>query len=1095
MGDMRTLDFDDLLAAFDIPDMVDPKPVFESVQVDHEGRLRITQDEPQSTQDVGFCVIVKNTRNKDNKGHLDSHTHFKGNRNGHHDGCLSTVPSVNNDHNKAKRRHSNDSGPMAPMNTSQVLYKYNPISSAEEFEDEEIHVDIKERPLDQNNNGPVDVDFPIVSKDVTQQEELKDSVPERQELSKTNEPSKPDKLPSCTAAITALSAKQASIENYGTDDSLQSKNEPLLVSSQEDDSCATPKRIDISEPSQSMLLTKLQDSPSSTTSDSSSKRLPASVTEDTIPVIPKVHIKTIKTKTGQIKHTLTRIPSEGITNNQGFREAKCAIFTSPRHTVPTTEAEIAAEFVNEVTKQMTMKPVATAFLPASAVKTAGSQFINLKLANNTTVKATVIPASSIHSTNGAILKAANAIQQQGVMVPTSNLLNTKMPKNVHLGNLNLFQQTMAPPALSKVQVFESSQNSVVDAFNKVLSSINPVPIYVPDLSPPSSACITLPSHGYKCLECGDSFALERSLAQHYGRRSVRIDVTCNQCTKSLVFYNKCSLLSHARSHKDKGMLMQCSHLILKPIPADQMVITTCPASVHRTNSTSNCQTSCNGPQHMLCTLMTEDERSKVDEQNLICWECNEMFQDVSSLSVHYQQESNGQKTCSACQMVLPNQCSFLSHQRFHKHKSPFICPECGADCQSAHDQLHHVTKTCLHYTRRNGYRCGHCSVILTDASTLKSHIQSTHCEIFYKCSICPMAFKSAPGTHSHSYAQHPGVKAGEPKLIYKCAMCDTVFTLQSLLYTHLEQHVSTHRVPVFKCPDCSIFYTQKQLMLDHIKTTHGNLKTVEGPSNLGISLPLCTRSINSNSTCSNPNNIKDSGNENCHIREFKGTLGYTCRGCNTDFLCRETYVGHMKKEHGKIIKKHPCHHCEKSFCSVHSLCRHKRLKHKKWYCYCYKKYFLHLNCLSLKCFYLQTSTKRKTEHNKTSAAENCKSPDSQPLKKLKVNIPKVQKCAVCGFNTENITIFHEHIPQHKSNGSSYQCKECGLCYTSPRSLSRHLFIVHRLKEPHVHGHRHVIGSDESQRENQLHNADENEDGAPNTRCKVYAHSFNAANVH
>uniref|UniRef100_A0A8C6WM96 Zinc finger protein 532 n=1 Tax=Neogobius melanostomus TaxID=47308 RepID=A0A8C6WM96_9GOBI len=414
--------------------------------------------------------------------------------------------------------------------------------------------------------------------------------------------------------------------------------------------------------------------------------------------------------------------------------------------------------------------------------------------------------------------------------------------------------------------------------------------------------------------------------------------------------------------------------------------------------------------------------------------------------------------------------------------------------------LHHVTKTCLHYTRRNGYRCGHCSVILTDASTLKSHIQSTHCEIFYKCSICPMAFKSAPGTHSHSYAQHPGVKAGEPKLIYKCAMCDTVFTLQSLLYTHLEQHVSTHRVPVFKCPDCSIFYTQKQLMLDHIKTTHGNLKTVEGPSNLGISLPLCTRSINSNSTCSNPNNIKDSGNENCHIRsdkdlprsktanwnsrEFKGTLGYTCRGCNTDFLCRETYVGHMKKEHGKIIKKHPCHHCEKSFCSVHSLCRHKRLKHKVFTC---------LQCpqhIEL----MHSDHKKKTVRTNIMETAPAKEmvllfPDSQPLKKLKVNIPKVQKCAVCGFNTENITIFHEHIPQHKSNGSSYQCKECGLCYTSPRSLSRHLFIVHRLKEPHVHGHRHVIGSDESQRENQLHNADENEDGAPNTRCKVCGREF------
>lgn len=51
-------------------------------------------------------------------------------------------------------------------------------------------------------------------------------------------------------------------------------------------------------------------------------------------------------------------------------------------------------------------------------------------------------------------------------------------------------------------------------------------------------------------------------------------------------------------------------------------------------------------------------------------------------------------------------------------------------------------------------------------------------------------------------------------------MCDTVFTLQSLLNTHFDQHVINHKVPVFKCPDCSTLYAQKQLMLDHIKVGH-----------------------------------------------------------------------------------------------------------------------------------------------------------------------------------------------------------------------------------------------------------------------------------
>lgn len=51
-------------------------------------------------------------------------------------------------------------------------------------------------------------------------------------------------------------------------------------------------------------------------------------------------------------------------------------------------------------------------------------------------------------------------------------------------------------------------------------------------------------------------------------------------------------------------------------------------------------------------------------------------------------------------------------------------------------------------------------------------------------------------------------------------MCDTVFTLQSLLNTHFDQHIINHKVPVFKCPDCSTLYAQKQLLIDHIKVGH-----------------------------------------------------------------------------------------------------------------------------------------------------------------------------------------------------------------------------------------------------------------------------------
>lgn len=259
-----------------------------------------------------------------------------------------------------------------------------------------------------------------------------------------------------------------------------------------------------------------------------------------------------------------------------------------------------------------------------------------------------------------------------------------MPKTVHLANLNLLpqgaqatselRQVLTKPQqqikqaiisaaasqpskkVSRVQVVSSLQSSVVEAFNKVLSSVNPVPVYIPNLSPPANAGITLPTRGYKCLECGDSFALEKSLTQHYDRRSVRIEVTCNHCTKNLVFYNKCSLLSHARGHKEKGVVMQCSHLILKPVPADQMIASpssnTAAAMLQSpggagTHSVTKIQSGLTGTvisaptsSPVIPAMPLDEDPSKLCRHSLKCLECNEVFQDETSLATHFQQAAD-----------------------------------------------------------------------------------------------------------------------------------------------------------------------------------------------------------------------------------------------------------------------------------------------------------------------------------------------------------------------------------------------------------------------------------------------------------------------
>ncbi|XP_065604939.1 zinc finger protein 532-like isoform X4 [Cyrtonyx montezumae] len=1215
MGDMKTPDFDDLLAAFDIPDVVDPKAAIESGHDDHESHIKQnvhTDDDSHtlSSSDVGVSVIVKNVRTIDSSESVDKDGHHS-TGNGLHNGFLisSTLDSYSKDESKSFKDESTSETALKDS----AFNQFSPISSAEEFDDDEkIEVDdlpdneemcanfraniltgsVSQQEYDKLKalggenlitsgfSVSSSIDKSKVSKRVTETNSVnlriyepfkahkaEDKLPKDNsekllenrvldgklstEKSETNLASISEskakssaKLSSCIAAIAALSARKAATDTSKDLQSNSGESFPLPKHMSE-----SPPAIEKSPESQSLTdgvkkpSVRPPDSPRSVSSENSSKGSPSSPAGST-PAIPKVRIKTIKTSSGQIKRTVTRVLPEVDLDSSKKTEQSASMVTSmtsllssptsaavlssspraPLQSAVVTNAVASAELAP---KQVTIKPVATAFLPVSAVKTAGSQVINLKLANNTTVKATVLSAASVQSASSAIIKAANAIQQQTVVVPASSLASAKLvPKTVHLANLNLLPQgaqttselrqvltkpqqqikqaiisaAVSQPSkkVSRVQVVSSLQSSVVEAFNKVLSSVNPVPVYIPNLSPPASAGIMLPTRGYKCLECGDSFALEKSLTQHYDRRSVRIEVTCNHCTKNLVFYNKCSLLSHARGHKEKGVVMQCSHLILKPVPADQMI--TSPSSNTVTSmlqspvgvgahtvtkiqsGTTGIVISAPASTPIVPAMPLDEDPSKLCRHGLKCLECSEVFQDETSLATHFQQaaDTSGQKTCNVCQMLLPNQCSFASHQRIHQHKSPYTCPECGAICRSVHFQTH-VTKNCLHYTRRVGFR-----------------------------------------------------------IIYKCSMCDTVFTLQPLLYRHFDQHTENQKVSVFKCPDCSLLYAQKQLMMDHIKSMHGTLKSVEGPPNLGINLPLSMKPTNQNSASHNKEDTRSvNGTEKLEKKSpspiKKGepkkvtSRGWTCWDCDKFFTQRDVYISHVRKEHGKQTKKHPCRQCDKSFSSSHSLCRHNRIKHKgirKVYTHCpdsrrtFTKRLMLEKHIQLMHGIKDPNVKEMTEltsMEEREVKEDIKVPSpkrkleepvlefrpprgtiTQPLKKLKINVFKVHKCAVCGFTTENLLQFHEHIPQHKSDGSSYQCRECGLCYTSHVSLSRHLFIVHKLKEPQLVSKQNGSRED-NQQENKSNHEDELSDNAVlDRRCKVCAKTFEteaALNTH
>ncbi|XP_054035085.1 zinc finger protein 687 [Dryobates pubescens] len=842
----------------------------------------------------------------------------------------------------------------------------------------------------------------------------------------------------------------------------------------------------------------------------------------------KVRIKTIKTSCGSITRTVTRVSSDsepGSTQGPSEQSSQEAALEVAGFSAAEKEEGIALEVPRDKAELSS---------PLKAIE--GPKIVSVQLGNGTKLKGTVLPVSTIQSASSAMLIAASVAQQKSVVLPAKpgkavakniiNLVPQALPKADARSNASPAPQSSAgapqkvngtavvmvqpqkpSPAVAGT-VISRSQSSLVEAFNKILNSKNLLPTYKPNLSPPADAGLALPPFGYRCLECGDAFALEKSLARHYDRRSMRVEVTCNHCTKRLVFFNKCSLLLHAREHKDKGLVMQCSHLVMRPIALEQMIgqpditpllsLASLPAGKAGAGGVAQEALSAAGGAQDLPVLPLSGGAEQSSYSCFRCLECKEQCKDKAGLAAHFQQAaaagSASSTVCSTCPMIMANRCSFSAHQRMHKNRPPHVCPECGGNFLLANFEAH-LKESCLHFSRRVGYRCPSCAVVFGGVNSIKSHIQTSHCEVFHKCPICPMAFKSAPSAHAHVYTQHPGFSNQQSKMIYKCAMCDTVFTHKPLLSSHFDQHLLNQRVSVFKCPDCPLLFAQKRTMLEHLKNTHQPQKPKEDlakkatilltPKQEPVETPVSKISEESSSSTeeddppSSPElrKAKRSRFQRKAGNKAKGS-GWTCGVCHSWFPERDEYVAHMKKDHGKSVKKFPCHLCERSFCSAPSLRRHVRVNHegiKRVYpCrYCTEGKRTFSSRLILERHIQVRHGIKVTDQAKsqevviarmgTGAAQvpgrkrklssdegdSCsEEPDSTtpPAKTPKGERRAPFRCRKCGYLASSAADFQEHIPQHRTDDSSQQCRECGLCFTSQVSLNRHRFITHKKKK-------------------------------------------------
>lgn len=1171
MGDMKTPDFDDLLAAFDIPDAtgLDAKEPIQGSHEEAESQLKHTgmclEDSLLSSQAVttadipAVSVIVKNTSRQESLESFGDRLHSGPPLQNGYRGQETTVDSTNTTNpnfsesftsalNGERSRELPGEAPVqqkpdgAPL-FSRSISHFSPVSSPE-CEDTQCNTDemqpIQERPCIPETSSFVEPSVPdnqkkmdlsmfdnstkdsFMPKDTqrSRPESIQSDVcvhykgektvavhsaltptDENQNSSDTNynsgtpmnastsyshAKSKTSKFSSCLEALVALNARKDPSEPACPRESSAVQSDSIKPSPKVPLSPRSPRSpLEVVK-----RMMKPPDSPVSIYSDSSGKASPA-VASGSPPVIPRVRIKTIKTTSGRIKRTATSVVPDSETDevhsaydsspSQSIISEDSYWTVSPRHS-QTAESNVGKQAKSN--RSSTSAPnVSHRKSDGNPRRTGGKQ--SSTVLNNSSGPSKRTASNQVKKPKRASASAGHA--------PSTNFL----PKAMHLASLNLVphsvaasvaarstshqhsQHTLSPTVYSTVPLVHqvksaashphaSLQNTGAGTLNRLLHQTNPVPPYVPNLSPPSESNISLPPHGYRCLECGDSFAVERSLAFHYNRRSVHIEVRCAHCAKTLVFFNKCALWAHARDHKNNGKMMQCTHLRMSPISEVQMFVPTStdPANV---GSSTSLPSSYSEPVLPLYP-------DSVARHPRCCPECNQQLPDQKALAGHFQRLSGDVEklVCEICSMLLPNKCSFRAHRRLHAHKSPYCCPECGALSRSA-DIQKHVKENCLHYARKAWYKCLHCDTVFKTLQSQKKHVEEKHCEAVHKCSACTAVFKTFDSCEEHMKSRHP-VATGTPKSMLQCS-CGMVFKKKHSLHDHFNQSINKRLSCVFKCPECNSVFSQKLLLMQHFKTVHAGLITSELEKNREVdtsdqdSRPAQQQKSQSLVKRTESPRKKPEQNREPHVK----LTCWTCGECLQKFPDRDSFLAHMKAKHRKSVKKFSCHYCEMAFKTATSMKRHIRTEHTGnkrtytcWYCTDNKKTFRksvtlknHISLMhGIKNPDLGQMPKTSIQEYKKAFGKGLKSAAPAPCaqsegpesssglgasssKRLKTQF----RCSKCGFVTDDSTQFQQHIPQHKTDENTPQCLHCGLCFTSVLSLNRHLFIVHKVRDP------------------------------------------------
>ena len=260
-------------------------------------------------------------------------------------------------------------------------------------------------------------------------------------------------------------------------------------------------------------------------------------------------------------------------------------------------------------------------------------------------------------------------------------------------------------------------------------------------------------------------------------------------------------------------------------------------------------------------------------QSLYCDECQFSCKKLATLNrhiIHQHMKMSQQNTEKAHKSTRPI-----------KSEEQFQCDICHSwfsaiSLVASHKQNMHSAKE-----KATCYICG--TKVL--ARGLKLHIEKVHEQkIVATCHLCFKTFNDKGRLKNHVKLIHRKDNNNDSK-IYKCDICDKVFSAIGILKGHYKTHDSKKKN--YQCDECNKWFTFADVK-DHTNIVHSSLE---------FKCELCGKCFKNQKYLNNHTNIHTESNVECKV-------------CSKSCKNKSSLAKHVGQYHSKKPKVQ-CNHCHK----------------------------------------------------------------------------------------------------------------------------------------------------------------------------------------